>query len=110
MKQIIPELQDLKLSLPRKIDFQTGDEDFFLGKIYGPYKEITNMAKSGKFSFSKFFKILSELRLSPALRSTLRRGAKKVIQVQSTRADGDACLVTNLVFLFVRSRGVTFWR
>ena len=32
MKQIIPELQDLKLSLLRKIVFQTGDEDFFLGK------------------------------------------------------------------------------
>ena len=29
--------------------------EFFLGKINGPYKEITNMAKSGKFSFSKFF-------------------------------------------------------
>ena len=32
MKQIIPGLQTLKLSLPRKIDFQTGGEDFFLGK------------------------------------------------------------------------------
>ena len=44
------------------------------------------MTKSSKVLFSERMKANSELRLSPALRSTLRHGAKKVVQVHSTES------------------------
>ena len=57
MTVITLRLQTLKLSLPRKIDFQTGDEDFFLGKINGPYNEITNMANLVSFHLVNFSRL-----------------------------------------------------
>ena len=44
------QLPTLKLSFRPFLTFQTGDEDFFLGKIYGPYNEITNMANTAQVS------------------------------------------------------------
>ena len=92
MKRTIQVIWNLKLSLPGKIGFQIGDQDFSPQNIVN-IRAINKHGKFGKFRLSERIKINSELRLSPALRSTLRYGAKKVIQMKSARADGDACLL-----------------
>ena len=77
---------------------------FFLGKIYGPYKEITNMAKSGKFSFSVIFQDQLWTQTVTCLAINSQTRSQKGIQVQSTRADGDAWLLKNCNFVCQKSK------